>query len=873
MLLLLHNACAAAERTKQTCDPMCRQHACSSMPVSGLRQGFMCHGCVPSKGSCHPAAGDYPRPATVACGVLVHNQVKDKDSLCLHLMHLSSRLGELRLLNSTVAGTISTKLPTTIAPQTDAWWAVQDSVRWSATGDGKGRVGLRPYSFSAWYGSANPGAGVYYEVEIRLSLNAFGEGSMAGEHAVDIRVVSSAQASHAEVPRYQASWTRCMLEANVVILDDHLMDDPPSPLQARGLVRATRAVHADDDALSSFCVGEVADYVTRASGQSGTRKADLSGTPSACELMVRAKAVNTVHVKYFLAQQEAERVMLDGAERGLCGADGVLGGHSALPDEDTYQQRLHALLKPYREATRLHIYLAFVAKSVCSRNAAVDRQRAVEQQQMLQLPSYAEGVFNLKRAPGSMLFADTPGWAASAARSIFDRAGNDEGRDSWLHLLSPYTHTSEDAASTVEGPVEGQPAWHRPKVEAVSPEFLPDQPDADQDWCPLPILHHEPFNTWESWFFWNVTSHLLKAGHSFCRAPAAERKALFASWKSRLEEVCHAHQHNNAFIVYWSAYEAPCRRLQVNAERKASLGQRVASWISDKFLWSREKWHEAMIIAEVEMLHHSGGCALSNVTAADLISAFGNDTQLTLSMGKALLRHGMLGAGDFRESSPCAALPETRKVALYNEIGRLPADERLGRRAGFMTLWGTWVLTLGSAYHKIVPICQAADTIYAQVAPPVWDCDQQPLPTEADGKIVYDLIPIDGQRGYCIGPMCAKAVQAIDAYRAFLHNFSHFRTAVVHAMLSHQCPFGVSGESRFLRELKWLSDRLPEVLAGFRAALPGLAATCVAPSRTFKPAMRDNWDFTQNEIASRNRRDARWKELGSPRAWTDPWDL
>ena len=121
--------------------------------------------------------------------------------------------------------------------------------------------------------------------------------------------------------------------------------------------------------------------------------------------------------------------------------------------------------------------------------------------------------------------------------------------------------------------------------------------------------------------------------------------------------------------------------------------------------------------------------------------------------------------------------------------------------------------------------------------------------------------------------MCAKAVQAIDAYRAFLHNFSHFRTAVVHAMLSHQCPFGVSGESRFLRELKWLSARLPEVLAGFRAALPGLAATCVAPSRTFKPAMRDNWDFTQNEIASRNRRDARWKELGSPRAWTDPWDL
>ena len=40
---------------------------------------------------------------------------------------------------------------------------------------------------------------------------------------------------------------------------------------------------------------------------------------------------------------------------------------------------------------------------------AVDRQRAIEQQQLLQLPSYAEGVYMLKRAPGSMLFGDTAG--------------------------------------------------------------------------------------------------------------------------------------------------------------------------------------------------------------------------------------------------------------------------------------------------------------------------------------------------------------------------------------------------------------------------------------------------------------------------------
>ena len=64
-----------------------------------------------------------------------------------------------------------------------------------------------------------------------------------------------------------------------------------------------------------------------------------------------------------------------------------------------------------------------------------------------------------------------------------------------------------------------------------------DQPDADQDWCPLPILHHEPFNTWESWFFWNVTAHLLAAGPAFCHAPHATRTGLFEQWKTGLHEV------------------------------------------------------------------------------------------------------------------------------------------------------------------------------------------------------------------------------------------------------------------------------------------------------------------------------------------------
>ena len=48
---------------------------------------------------------------------------------------------------------------------------------------------------------------------------------------------------------------------------------------------------------------------------------------------------------------------------------------------------------------------------------------------------------------------------------------------------------------------------------------------------------------------------------------------------------------------------------------------------------------------------------------------------------------------------------------------------------------------------------------------------------------------MDGSRGYCHGKACTAAVTAISAYRSFLHTFSRFRTSVVHAMLSHQCPF------------------------------------------------------------------------------------
>eukprot|EP00966_Prymnesium_polylepis_P077202 1788553-Prymnesium_polylepis.1 len=52
------------------------------------------------------------------------------------------------------------------------------------------------------------------------------------------------------------------------------------------------------------------------------------------------------------------------------------------------------------------------------------------------------------------------------------------------------------------------------------------------------------------------------AGASFCERQSALREPLVASWRAQFESVQHRHRHNNAFLVYSSAYEAPCKRLQ-----------------------------------------------------------------------------------------------------------------------------------------------------------------------------------------------------------------------------------------------------------------------------------------------------------------------
>jgi len=53
-----------------------------------------------------------------------------------------------------------------------------------------------------------------------------------------------------------------------------------------------------------------------------------------------------------------------------------------------------------------------------------------------------------------------------------------------------------------------------------------------------------------------------------------------------------------------------------------------------------QAYWEAEYAYGIERLRRAGDCDLVKVIASDLIAAFGNDTELTLSMGKALVRHG-----------------------------------------------------------------------------------------------------------------------------------------------------------------------------------------------------------------------------------------
>ena len=251
-----------------------------------------------------------------------------------------------------------------------------------------------------------------------------------------------------------------------------------------------------------------------------------------------------------------------------------------------------------------------------------------------------------------------------------------------MHLLNPYT--------TEEGKVaaDGEKLWTRATVPNVDPVFLPEQPDPDSDFCPLPILHHEPWNTWESWHVWNVTSHLLQAGSGFCARPGSERTTLFNGWRAKLDDVMARHRSNNAFIVCntssriqiyaietvsrladnanwcppltshvvpgltpapthdvdWKTYELPCRltkmaaAIKIHGERPldAAFERRVQADMKAE-IDDEQRYEENELRSWLERLRNEGDCDLAGVTAPDLVSAFGNDTEITLAMAKGLV--------------------------------------------------------------------------------------------------------------------------------------------------------------------------------------------------------------------------------------------
>ena len=85
------------------------------------------------------------------CGWLGATAARDRDALCVHLVHNASGvLSTLTLLNRTIEHTIATTLPSSLDAGSDAWWSLRDGVLWKATGGAKAHARIDPFSFTAW---------------------------------------------------------------------------------------------------------------------------------------------------------------------------------------------------------------------------------------------------------------------------------------------------------------------------------------------------------------------------------------------------------------------------------------------------------------------------------------------------------------------------------------------------------------------------------------------------------------------------------------------------------------------------------------------------------------------------------------------------
>lgn len=423
-------------------------------------------------------------------------------------------------------------------------WSLRDGVQWAYLNNDAGIEGFR---FTAWFraepltgcvpndvpGKTEGSQGCHYDVELNLKLHRTQERSnvaVIGEHTLSSAVYPSS--SRLPGLRLSASFVSCALLGTVTLSDsstDSSVEDSGASAGASagasggasggGLhasamgttAVAMRATHPSAASPEEWCTHPEAIDAAKATlgQQSDTGGTDhhlsLANEPSACVQMAISEAINAVHIRYFLDQQQEERRLLDGVASCLCSPpsstdsdpppsdrDGdALDEAMTNLDEATYQARLELMLRPWRMAVRLHIHTAFLAKTVCAHNTEVDRRRAQmdDIHNLLQLPSYGQDYFNLQHGTEERLRAWllTQHLDSTLMNTLHSTRDDDAGWDDWLHLLSPFT------AAEADGTVNGSaPLGHT--ADSVDPQFLPDQPSGDTDFCPLPILHHEPWN-------------------------------------------------------------------------------------------------------------------------------------------------------------------------------------------------------------------------------------------------------------------------------------------------------------------------------------------------------------------------------------------
>ena len=181
----------------------------------------------------------------------------------------------------------------------------------------------------------------------------------------------------------------------------------------------------------------------------------------------------------------------------------------------------------------------------------------------------------------------------------------------------------------------------------------------------------------------------------------------------------------------------------------------------------------------IEAIRSHGPCDVANVTAADLIEAFGGDVELLIVLARRLAPDGATsrlvpeGPGSGTETPGCGPFSDcalctwtSRQVEeLDAALGPLPAgavdrvNQGLLSRFHFyphpLPHWLLWAFTLAFAYHKLVPTCSRADPVVAGglLGKPSWRCTQAdmdrliaeiPDGMDHDGQIVYDVRGVAG---------------------------------------------------------------------------------------------------------------------------------